>query len=143
MPRSVPEHVTLENVRVKELAGWLEAPWEGDGEREIRGVAALEDATATDLSFVTRGRAAKLADASQAGCLVVPEDYANPHTQTLIRARDPRAAVARAILRLLPAAEHSPGIHPTAVIGPGAVISPAACIGPFAAIGAGARIGAG
>jgi UDP-3-O-[3-hydroxymyristoyl] glucosamine N-acyltransferase len=137
-----PERVTLENVRIKELAGWLEAPFEGDGERDIRAVAALEDAGPADLSFVTRGRAAKLADASQAGCLVVPEDYANPPGRTVIRARDPRGAVARAILRLHPAAEPSPGIHPTAVIGPGATIAASASIGPFVAIGAGARIGA-
>jgi UDP-3-O-[3-hydroxymyristoyl] glucosamine N-acyltransferase len=129
-------------VRVKELAGWLEAPFEGDGELDIRGVAALEDAGPADLSFVTRGRAAKQADTSQAGCLVVPEDYANPRSRTVIRARDPRAVVARAILHLHPAIEPSPGIHPTAVIGPGAAIDPSASIGPFVSIGEGARIGA-
>jgi UDP-3-O-[3-hydroxymyristoyl] glucosamine N-acyltransferase len=130
-------------VRVKELAAWLEAPWEGDGEREISGVAALEDAGSADLSFVTRGRAAKNAAESQAGCLVVPENYTNPSGRTVIRARDPRAAVARAIVRLLPTAEPTPGIHPTAVIGAGSTIAASAQIGPFVAIGAGVRIGAG
>jgi UDP-3-O-[3-hydroxymyristoyl] glucosamine N-acyltransferase len=137
------EHATLENVRVKDLATWLDLPFEGDGETDLRGVAALEDSTPADLSFVTRGRAAKNADASEAGCLVVPPDYANPTGRTVIRARDPRAAVARAILRLHPAVEPQPGIHPTVVIGPGSSIAATASIEPFVSIGAGVRIGEG
>jgi len=34
------------------LAEWLGATFEGDGEREIAGVAALESATESDVSFV-------------------------------------------------------------------------------------------
>ncbi|HEY4364830.1 MAG TPA: UDP-3-O-(3-hydroxymyristoyl)glucosamine N-acyltransferase [Bryobacteraceae bacterium] len=130
-------------MRVKELAAWLDAPFEGDGEVDILGVAALEDATAADLSFVTRGRAAKNAEASLAGCLVVPLDYANPSARTVIRARDPRAAVARAIVRLHPAPEAVPGIHPSAVLGPGCSIAATASLGPFVALGKNVRIGEG
>ncbi len=141
--RRPPERATLENVRVKDLASWLELPFEGDGDRELVAVAALEDSTPADLSFVTRGRAAKSAGASQAGCLVVPEDYANPTGRTVIRARDPRAAIARAILRLHPTVVPPPGIHPTAVIGEGCTIAPTASIGPFVTLGADVRIGEG
>jgi UDP-3-O-[3-hydroxymyristoyl] glucosamine N-acyltransferase len=89
-------------LRVKELAAWLEAPWEGEGDREIRRVAPLEDAGDEDLAFVTHGRAAKLATASRAACLLVPDDFENEASRTIIRARDPRAAVARAIPKLHP-----------------------------------------
>ena len=106
-------------MRVKELAVWLEAPWEGEGDREIRRVATLEDAGDEDLSFVTHGRAAKLATASRAACLLVPDDFVNEPRRTVIRTRDPRAAVARAIPKLHPHPEPSPGVHPTAVLGPG------------------------
>ena len=61
-------------VRVKELAAWLDTPWEGDGERDVRRVARSEDAGPVDLSFVTRGRAMKQA-AHHAACLLVPSDY--------------------------------------------------------------------
>jgi UDP-3-O-[3-hydroxymyristoyl] glucosamine N-acyltransferase len=128
-------------VRVKDLAAWLDLPFEGDGEINLVAVAALEDSTPADLSFVTRGRAAKSAGTSQAGCLVVPEDYANPTGRTVIRARDPRAVVARAILRLHPTAAPTPGVHPTAVLGQGCTISSSASIGPFVSIGANVRIG--
>ncbi len=134
-------------MRVAELAAWLGAAWEGDGDLEIRRVAALEDAGPEDLSFVSRGRAAtqagKQAGSCRAACLVVPEDYSNETQRTVIRARDPRAAVARAISRLHPRQDPQPGIHPSAVIGPGAVIAPSAHIAPLVTIGAGVHIGDG
>jgi UDP-3-O-[3-hydroxymyristoyl] glucosamine N-acyltransferase len=128
-------------VQVKELAGWLNAAWEGEGDREIRRVAALEDAGPEDISFVTRGKAARNADISQAGCLIVPEDH-SASGRTVIRARDPRRAIARVIAKLHPRIEPQPGIHPSAILGPGAVIAPTAYIGPLVTIGARVQIGA-
>ena len=43
-------------LRVKELAVLLEAPWEGEGDREIRRVAPLEDAGDEDLHSSQRAR---------------------------------------------------------------------------------------
>ena len=81
---------------VKDLAAFLDATLEGNSQLVLRGVAALEDATPQDLSFVSRGRAAKLAAESAAGCLLVPLDFENSTERTIIRTRDPRAAAARA-----------------------------------------------
>jgi UDP-3-O-[3-hydroxymyristoyl] glucosamine N-acyltransferase len=130
-------------VRVKELAAWLDAAWEGDGDREVRRMAPLEDAGAEDISFITRGRPLKHADASRAGCLLVPDDYHNHASRTVIRARDPRAAAARAIPRLHPHVEPPAGVNPTAVLGPGVVLGKNVSIGALASIGAGVHIGAG
>jgi UDP-3-O-[3-hydroxymyristoyl] glucosamine N-acyltransferase len=130
-------------VRVKDLAAWLEAPWEGDGESELRRVAPVEDAGPEDLSFVTPGPALKLAASSSAGCLLVPPDFANENRRTVIRALNPRAAVARAIAKLHPSVEPQPGVHPSAVIGPGAILGHGVHIGPLVVLGAGVRVGAG
>ena len=127
---------------VKELAAWLEASWEGDGEREIRRVTTLEDAGPHDLSFVSGRRAMKQAGASQAACLLAPPEFDNPARRTVIRTADPRAAVARVIGKLHRREKPPAGIHPTAVVGPGAAIEPGASIGPFVTIGAGSEIGA-
>jgi UDP-3-O-[3-hydroxymyristoyl] glucosamine N-acyltransferase len=129
-------------MRVKELAASVNAPWEGDGEREILRVASLEDAGPEDLSFVTQGRAAKHAGDSQAACLLVPTDYPNPDDRTVIRVADPRAAAACLIPLLHPDAAPQRGIHPSAVIGHGTEIDPSAYIGPLVSIGDRARIGA-
>lgn len=126
---------------VKDLAVLLEAEFEGDPHCDVRHVSALEDATAHDLSFVTRGRAAKLASESAAGCLLVPLDFENSTGRTVIRIRDPRAAAARIIRKLHALQEPIPGIHPTAVIGPGAAIGKSVSIGPLVSIGAGVHVG--
>jgi UDP-3-O-[3-hydroxymyristoyl] glucosamine N-acyltransferase len=124
-------------VRVKELAAWLNADWEGNGEQEVKRVAALEDAGSEDLAFVTRGRALKNAGASQASCLVVPRDFGNDPLRTVIRADDPRAAVARIIPKLYRRVDLQPGIHPTAIAGPGAIISPALSSAPWSRLAPG------
>ena len=130
-------------MRVKDLAVWLEAPWEGEGDREIRRVAALEDAGDEDLSFVSNGRSLKMAGVSRAACLLVPADFVNETNRTVIRTPDPRAAVARAIPKLHPRLEPSAGVHPTAVLGPGTVIGKGVAIGPLVSVGAGVHIGEG
>ncbi|MEO8049927.1 MAG: UDP-3-O-(3-hydroxymyristoyl)glucosamine N-acyltransferase [Acidobacteriota bacterium] len=130
-------------MRVKELAAFLQAPFEGDGERVLRKVSALEFAGPEDLSFVSTGRARKLVDASAAGCLLVPSDFDNIAERTVVRTPHPRAAVARVIPRFYPTIEHAPGVHPSAVIGPGAILDPGTHIGPSVSIGVGVRVGAG
>jgi UDP-3-O-[3-hydroxymyristoyl] glucosamine N-acyltransferase len=130
-------------VQVKELALFLGATFEGDGNRELRRVASIEDAGPDDLSFVSGGRAFKMAEASAAGCLLVPLDFENSEGRTVIRVPNPRGAVARAILKLHPKIEPPPGVHFSAIIGPGAIIAPGAHIGPFVSVGAGVRIGSG
>ncbi len=82
---------------VKNLAALLECNWEGDGEGEIHDVASLEDAGPEDLSFASRGRALQQVDSSRAGCLLVSLDFENPTERTILRAANPRAAMARAI----------------------------------------------
>ena len=130
-------------MRVKELAEWLDAPWEGDGECEVLRVAPLEDAGPGELTFVTRGRALKQASASHAACLIVPADYDNDAERTVIRAADPRGAAARAVSKLHPPPEPEPGIHPTALIGKNTTVDPRASIGPMVVLGDGVRVGAG
>ena len=128
---------------MKELAAWLESSFEGDGEREVRRVAPLEDAGPEDLSFATRGRSLQQAEVSRAGCLLVPVDFGNETKRTIIRTSDPRAAAARTIPKLHPKVEAIPGVHPTAILGPGAIIGYGASIGPLVTIGAGVKVGTG
>jgi UDP-3-O-[3-hydroxymyristoyl] glucosamine N-acyltransferase len=129
-------------MRVRELAKWLAATFEGDGERELAKAAPLETAGALDLSFVSSRKAAEQAQSSAAGCLIVPPEFLNSGGRTVIRVREPRAAFARAVSRLHPQAPVQPGIHSTAVIASTTEIGAAASIGPHVSIGEGTVIGA-
>ena len=57
------------------------------------------------------------AEASAAGCLLVPLEWPSPSYRTVIRVPEPRTAFARAMSRFYPTAELKPGMHPTAVVG--------------------------
>src|SRR5213592_2856923 len=107
-------------MRVRELAQWLGFGFEGDGEAEITGVAPIELAGPAEVSFINSRKAAQQADASAAGCLIVPMDFAGGG-RTVIRAASPRTAFARTIGRLHPPRQPEPGIHPTAVVAATAV----------------------
>ncbi len=126
-------------MRVTEIAGELNAAWEGDGDLDITGVAPLESAGPLEIAFVGNRKAAAGAHLSGAGCLLVTPDF--PKGRTLIRVDDPRGACARVIELLCPAPDVKPGAHATAVIAENADISKSAAIGPHATIGSGTRIG--
>jgi UDP-3-O-[3-hydroxymyristoyl] glucosamine N-acyltransferase len=128
-------------MRVKELAQWLGVEFEGDGDVEITGVAALESAGPSDLSFINSRKAAL--QPTRAGCLIVPMDFAYSGQGAVIRDGSPRAAFARAIPRVRPALGPAPGIHLTAVIGEGTRIGAGSSIGPLVSIGRNVTIGEG
>ena len=129
-------------MRVRELAEWLGATFEGDGEIELLGGAPIETAGSADLAFVANRKAAGQAESSAAGCLLVPPEWPSPSPRTVIRASDPRTAFARALNRFYPTAELKPGVHPSAVIGKDVEMGALVYVGPHAVIGDGARIGA-
>lgn len=128
-------------MRVRELAEWLGATYEGDGEKELTGVAPLETAGGSDVSFVGNRKAALAAEASAAGCLIVPLDFPGPGYRTVIRVSEPRTAFARAVSRFYPTAELKPGTHATAVLGINVQLGALCSIGPHASIDDHTRIG--
>ena len=130
-------------MRVRELADWLGAAFEGDGERELERAASLEAAGTSHLAFIGSRKAARQAESCAAGCLIVPPDYPSPAGRTVIRAPDPRMAFARAVSLLHPAPPIVPGVAPTAVIAADAEIGSGVAIGAMATVGVESRIGAG
>src|ERR1022692_2515591 len=128
-------------MRVRELAEFLGATFEGDGEKEVTGVAPLETAGAADVAFVGSRKAVTNAESSAAGCLLVPSEWPSPTYRTVIRVPEPRTAFARAMSRFYPTAELKPGIHPTAVIGKNVEMGALVYVGPQAVVGDATRIG--
>ena len=128
-------------MRVRELAEWLGATYEGDGEKDLTGAAALETAGSTEVSFVGSRKTGIQAESSAAGCLLVPLEWPNPGYRTVIRVPEARTAFARTLSRFYPTAELQPGVHPTAVMGKNVEMGALVYVGPHAVVGDGARIG--
>jgi UDP-3-O-[3-hydroxymyristoyl] glucosamine N-acyltransferase len=128
-------------MRVRELAEWLGATYEGDGEKDLTGAATLETAGSSEVSFVASRKAGIQAESSAAGCLLVPLEWPNPGYRTVIRVPEARTAFARTLSRFYPTVELQPGVHPTAVMGKNVEMGALVYVGPHAVVGDGARIG--
>lgn len=135
-------------MRVSDIAQLLGGRVQGDGGREIRGVAGLESAGPDELTYAEGARAAELAARSRAGCILVAEGISVPG-QTTLSVPHPKLAFIRAAEALQPAGAPAPGIHPTAVIASDTQLAADVSVGPHVImersvrVGAGTRLGAG
>ncbi len=127
-------------MRVEEIAHLLDAPFEGDGSREILSGAPLETAAAGDLAFVESNKANTAASTSEAGCLIVGSRFPASADRTLIRVDKPRNAFALVLRTLRPAERPPPGIHPSAIVDPTAVLGERVHVGAYAVIEADVRL---
>lgn len=108
-------------------------------DRPLTGVASLENATASDLSFCTGGRYLAMLAATSAGAVVVREGLQVPEGCTALRHANPRLAYARAATAMLPLDWPEPGVHPLASVDETADVG-GATIGPFAVVAANATV---
>lgn len=120
---------------------------QGDSALQIEGLASLESAGPTQISFLSNPKFQQLLAQSQAACVIV-----DPTMQDAALARgacividNPYLYYAR--LTQLWKRTHEKvrqvGVHPSAVVDSGAFVDPTAWIGPLCVVESGARIGAG
>lgn len=126
----------------KQIAELLGGKLHGDGGREIRDVAGIEDAGPDTLTYADGAKALKLAAGARAGLILVPEGAA-VEGQTTVAVGHPKLAFIRAAGALRPAAVYPPGIHASAVIAPDVRLPADVSVGANVVIERGAKIGAG
>jgi UDP-3-O-[3-hydroxymyristoyl] glucosamine N-acyltransferase len=126
---------------VSEIARLLNGLVRGRADRQISGVAALQTAGPSDLTFATDTRALAQATDSYAGCILIPEGN-SLEGHTTVAVREPKLAFIRAAAELVPATRHTGGVHPTAVVMPEAALGAGVSLGPHCVIGSRARVGA-
>jgi UDP-3-O-[3-hydroxymyristoyl] glucosamine N-acyltransferase len=108
--------------------------------REITGVAGIEEAGPTQLTFVANPKYAPLARTTAAGAILVGLDFPEIGTPVL-RTANPYLAFARAIELYYQPPVYAPGVHRLASVDPSARLGAGAHVGPFAVIGPDAVIG--
>ncbi len=124
------------------LADRLGARLSGDGARVIHGLAAIDLAGETDLTFISKAKYAEQWPDSLAAAAVVTEGVELPvDPRPTLVVKDVDAAMI-ALLELFTQPDDQPekGAHPTAVIDASAVVAASARIGAYVVIGKRVRI---
>ena len=135
-------------MNLAELAERLGAELEVDGRQdaavrrtiEVTGLAGIESAGPTEVSFVANPKYNALARTTRAAALIVAPDFPAVSVPTL-RIRNPYLAFARALELFHPRPRFAPGIHPTAVVAPTARLGERAHMGAYVVIGDGCVLG--
>lgn len=115
--------------RLSDLAEFVGGEIIGDRDLFISGVASIETALNSDITFALNEKFVETARDSAAACIIVPK-HISDCAKTIMQVENPRFAFAKIATLFSEPQKISPGIHPTAVI------SSRASIGPEAAIGA-------
>lgn len=128
-------------LKLGQLAEFLGATLRGAAEKDITGLATLQEAGPAQLSFLANPQYRKfLATTHAAAVLLKPAD-AELYSGAALLVPDPYLAYARVSHLFDPKPKALPGIHPTAVISGDAQIAESASIGAFAVVESGATIG--
>ena len=125
-----------------ELATHAGASLRGDPQRVISGLGTLQDATASQLSFLANAQYRKLLAQTRAGAVLLTAADAQGYAGDALVIDNPYLAYARLSHLFDPKPAAAAGIHPSAIVDPSAQVDASASIGPGVVIEAGAQIGA-
>ena len=132
--------VTVQRISLGDLAARLGCELRGDPKIEISGVAGIEQAGPTDLTFLANPKYAPRVKHTHAAAILVAEPLPSTTPASLISS-NPYHDHARALAMFYQPPRPSPGIHPQAFIAKTARIGEGASIGPFAVVSDGVVIG--
>lgn len=131
-----------------ELAQKFDGIIKGDVSHVVTGLASLQKATHSDLSFLANPQYKKFLEGTKAGAVLLKKDQSDSFNGNAILFDDPYLAYAKISYLFDTKPVSEVGIHPTAIISESAIIDPTASIGayvviePEVVIGAGVTIGA-
>ena len=130
------------NFTVEELAKMIGGEVEGDSTKRIDGVAGLQEAGGTKITFAVAPYLDYL-HLAKAGAVVIPSDAEVNCNSTLIRVANPRASFIILSQAFQPELVRVMGIHANAHVDPTAEVADGAIIMNFAYVGPQAKIGKG
>lgn len=133
----------MDAMKLSEIAALVGGRLVGDADPLITGAAGLEEATASDLTFVIRQDYLPRLAASAAGAVIVAPGMSTDRP-AIVR-EDPYAGFALFLQRFEAPEDRifPPGVHPSAVIDPGARLGRDVRVGPFCVLGPDVRVGEG
>jgi UDP-3-O-[3-hydroxymyristoyl] glucosamine N-acyltransferase len=127
-------------MKLREIAEALGCQLEGDGELEITGLAPIEQAGPSELTFLSNPKYAPKVKSTRAGAILVAEAVHGLPIASLVSS-NPYLDFARALELFYQPPRPLPGISPLASLAPTAEIGEGASIGAFAVVGERVKIG--
>ncbi|MGO9096489.1 MAG: UDP-3-O-(3-hydroxymyristoyl)glucosamine N-acyltransferase [Bryobacteraceae bacterium] len=127
-------------MKLREIAEALGCQLEGDGELEITGLAPIEQAGPSELTFLANPKYAPKVKSTRAGAILVAEAVRGLPIASLVSS-NPYLDFARALELFYQPPRPAPGISPLASLAPTAEIGEGASIGAFAVVGERVKIG--
>jgi UDP-3-O-[3-hydroxymyristoyl] glucosamine N-acyltransferase len=124
-----------------QLAEALDATLDGDATRVVTGLAPLDAASPSDISFLTDKRYEPAALVSKAGAFIAPVGTRGLPAPVL-ECRAPQRALITLLTLFFPPAAPVAGVDRTAIVAKEAHVDASATIGPLTVVEPGARLGA-
>ncbi len=133
-------------LRAAAVAAAVSGALQGDPDLRLTGIAPLDRAGPSDLTFLASVKYAKHFATCHAGAVLVTPELAATEGPCAVRivVSKPHEAMLTLIPRFYRAPERPfVGVHPTAIVADDAQVDADVCIEAFAVIGRGARVGGG
>ncbi len=132
-------------MKVQDIAQWINGTVQGNGEQVITGVSSLEDAGECEITFAgDRKYLDRMGDLT-AGAVIIPQDVPAEETRdcscALIRVENPRLSFFRLVGKFHPPETLCPGVHPSVVLGENVTLGEGVCLEANVVVDDGAVIG--
>ncbi|MGH9868396.1 MAG: UDP-3-O-(3-hydroxymyristoyl)glucosamine N-acyltransferase [Candidatus Polarisedimenticolia bacterium] len=130
----------MPELALAELGRLLNGRVEGDASLRLRGIAPLNEASGTDLSFLSNARYLAEAERTGAGAILAAEGVRLPGRNLLVVA-DPYLALALALEIFHPPVRPAPGVSPGAHVPASCRLGAGVCIQAGAVLGESCEVG--
>ncbi|MGE5097591.1 MAG: UDP-3-O-(3-hydroxymyristoyl)glucosamine N-acyltransferase [Betaproteobacteria bacterium] len=128
---------------LREIVARLGGEAIGEVDAPLTGVATIDSAGPSDLTFLANPKYRSRLAVTKAGAVIVGKADRDAASVPRIVSDNPYAYYAKAVALFHPEPAAMPGVHPSAHVDPTAMVDPGAQVDAFVSIGAGARIGHG
>lgn len=127
-------------MKLGDLAARLGCSLEGRSDLEITGVAGMDEASPSELTFLSNRKYYRKLKTTRAAAIIVGPEVQVPE-RPVLRSENPYLAFARALELFVLPQRPRPGVHPKAVIAPDVKMGRNPSIGPYVVIEEGVVLG--
>lgn len=125
----------MRSYTLREIARHINAELHGDENHQVNGIASLQTATSSHLSFIANPVYKKYLSSTSAGAVLINPALINEYSGNKLIVAKPYLAYARVSELFSSMPVQTPGVHVSAVIGESVVIGRNVSIGPKVVIG--------